>query len=412
MLAGFPWDFIEYGTAVSGTTDDTSQVDALGLPIQLSIGATPLPALTPGAMPTPPPAGTTPIPCPTAAGTNYVGVSSCNFANIFYAMENSQNISNNVLTGAFPTAGSSPIDLRVISPGESAGITAYPWNVFGQASTIVSPTPTFCPSPAPYGYLSCLLATYQQTGRVFTSVVPGAGPVKAGATPGPDFVTGDYYCVTSDGQTNFTFTNIGTTQTTTCPTPNPSASPSSAPSVFHMNVFNLMFGVPPLNDNAQQTTCKPAILLQQPWGLANVDNTVEATAAGNAGGHIFANDDAFAVWKGMIADIVYGTAYSTTQVHPVGAVTPPPPSVALLFKDPMYDHYDYILHQYFDNGLTYGLAYDDLYGLESGVLWNPGDPIDVRINAIPTAASVITPPNPSANPSPCPVLTPGIGTAY
>ena len=409
MVVTFPWDFIEYGTNQNGTTVDTSQVVALGLPLELSTGATPLPATTPGPIPTAPPAGASPAPCPTnGPNPGYVGVTTCNFANIFYAIENTPNYNANVIAAAFPSGSGSTLDLRVISPGESAQITSFQWNFFNLASYIPSPLPPNCPSPATFGYLSCVMASYQQQGRIFTSVIPGAGPVKASATPGPDFVTGDYYCVTSDGTQNFIFTDIGSSSTATCSSP-PNANVS--PNPFHMNVYNLIEGVPPGPDNNNQPTCKPAILLQQPWGLANVDNTVEATQGGfGATGHLFANDDAFGLWKGLIADLVYGTAMSTTQVHPIGAVTPPPASLGELFKDPLYDQYDYILHEYFDNGLTYGLAYDDLYGLESGVNWNLGDSIDVRINAIPTAASAIVPPNPQAVPTPCPALTPGVGS--
>ncbi len=407
MLATFPWDFIEYGTAVNGTTVDTSQVVALGLPMELSTGATPLPVTTPGPLPTAPPPGAMPVPCPTNPPSGYVGVTTCNFTNIFYAIENTPNYNANVIANAFPSTASSNLDLRIISPGESAQITSFQWNFFNLASYIPSPTPASCPNPAPFGYLSCVMASYQQQGRIFTSVIPGAGPVKAGATPGPDYVTGDYYCVTSDGTQNFIFTDIGSSSSATCSSP---PNPNVSPNPFHMNVYNFIEGVPPGPDNNNQQTCKPAILLQQPWGLANVDNTTEAIKAGTASGHLFANDDAFGLWKGLIADLVYGTAMSTTQIHPVGAVTPPPATVSELFKDPLYDQYDYILHQYFDNGLSYGLAYDDLYGLESGVNWNLGNSIDVRINAVPTAASAIVPPNPQAVPTPCPALTPGVGS--
>ncbi len=409
MLANYPWDFIEYGTYQNGTTDDTSQVVALGLPLELSTGATPLPATTPGPLPTAPPPGVMPVPCPTQPpSSGYVGVTSCNFANIFYAIQNVPNYSANVLASAFPTSTSNVLDLRVISPGESAQITSFQWNLFNLASYIPSPTPAYCPNSTPYGYLSCVMASYRAQGRMFTSVIPGAGPVKAGATPGPDYVTGDYYCVTSDGAQNFIFTDVGNSSSATCSSP---PNTNVSPNPFHMNVYNLIEGVPPGPDNNNQGTCKPAILLQQPWGLANVNNTTEAKTAGfGLTGHLFANDDAFALWKGLIADIVYGTTQSTTQIHPVGAVTPPPASLGELFQYPLYDQYDYILHQYFDNGLSYGLAYDDLYTLESGVNWNLGDSIDVRINAVPQTASAIVPPLPQAVPTPCPALTPGVGS--
>lgn len=405
MRAAFPWDVVEYGTTDKAIID-TTQVDALGLPLELAVGATPLPVTTPGALPTPSGSGAMPAPCATSGtAPQIVGITTCNFVNVFNAMQNTANYNANVLAASFPSSGSSALYLRVISAGEAQGITAFPWDLFADPNYVPSPVPAICPSQRPYGYISCVLASYAQQPVLFTSLVPGAGSIGTG----PDHVTGDYYCASSDGSQNFIFTNVGKRKPANCNAPLPSPDPAASPTIT-MNVYNFMYGVPPLIDNGNANTCKPAILLQQPWGLANVNGTTEAKGTG---GHLFANDDAFGLWKGLTADFVYGSALNQTQTHPVGAVTPAPPVSQLLgelFQDPMYDRYDYILHTYFDGNLSYGLAYDDLYGMESGLVWRTGDPIDVRINAIPVAPAAITPPFPAADPSPCPVLTPGIGT--
>jgi len=396
----FPWDFVEYGTT-AGATIDTTQVDALQLPLELSVGATPLPATAPGAMPTLPPPGATPAPCPTnGPATAIVGVTGCNFANVFLAIE--QLSSYAPLVVAQPFLGQT-YDLQVVAPHSASGTTAFQWNLFG--NSLPSPIPAICPANPPYGYLSCVLAAYKASPQLFTSVVPGAGPVGSG----PDFVTGDNYCVTSDGTKNFLATDVGPTGTCLS-TPNPTGTPYP----FHINVANFMYGTPPVNDNGGVSVCKTDLFFQQPWGLANINGTSEAIATGNANGHLFAFDDSFALWKALTADIDYGTALVTPpagQTHPI-APSGPSQIFTTLFQDPMFDRYDYILHTYFDSNLTYGTAYDDLYKLESGVTWYAPDPIDVRINAIPTSAVTLPsqPITPVGVPSPCNALQAPIGS--
>lgn len=401
----YPWDVIEY-TTTSGSIIDTTQVNNLGFPLELSVGATPLPVTTPGAMP----AGA-PAPCPTdGPPSQIVGVTSCNFANVFLAMEQNTQYQSLVLAQPFPAGGSTIYDLQVLAPN-SAQDSSFQWNLFG--NSLPSSPPASCPSTPTYGYLSCVLAAYANTPRLFTSNVPGAGTPSHGGPPGPDYVTGDNYCIGSDGSQNFIATDVGSS--TTC---SPSPAPTSPPYQFKINVYNFMYGTPPANDNGGVTACKANILFAQPWGLADVNNTAEAAQSGYTTGMLFANDDAFALWKALTADLVYGTALAPVPIHPAGinqsgGVTITPGTVfSTLFQDPMYDQYDYTLHKYFNSNMTYGLAYDDLYNLESYVKWYPGDPIDVRINAIPTSTSTwpASAPTPVPAPSTCPTLSAPIGS--
>lgn len=391
----FPWDFIEYGTKAQPSVIDTSQVDAMQLPLELSVGATPLPVTTAGPMPTTPPAGVTPAPCPTnGPSSQIVGVTSCNFANIFLAMEQISPYNQLVVTQPFL---GTTYDLQVVAPS-FAGQTSFPWDIF--SSSVPSPTPASCPAPATYGYLSCILTFYKNNPQVFTSKVSGAD----GAGSGPDSVTGDNYCLTSDGTANFEATDVGPSGT--CAS---SPNPTGTPYPFHINITNFMSGVPPANDNGGATNCKTNLLFQQPWGLANVNGTKEAIAAApafSATGHLFAFEDSFALWKALTSDILYGAA-TQSGTHPI-APSGPGAIFTTLFQGPMYDQYDYVMHEYFDSNMSYGLSYDDAYNLESFVDWYSGDPIDVRINRIPTASVTLPqqPITPQGAPNPCPTLTP------
>ena len=119
------------------------------------------------------------------------------------------------------------------------------------------------------------------------------------------------------------------------------------------------------------------------------------------------------MWKALTADLNYGTTMSTTQTHPVGQVSPPPITPSGLFQDAMYNQYDKLMHDNFNGGLAYGIPYDDLYGLESGVdLPVGGGSINVRINPVPTASAAMPGSQPSqlAIPAPCPTITPGVGS--
>lgn len=373
----FPWDKIEFGTT-SGALIDTTQVDALGLPLELAVSpnGTPMPDDTPG-------------PCvanPVMPGVGPVGVTSCKFAAIFNTVASIPQYQPLVYTTYF-NGSTTPIDMQVVSPAH-ANYTSFDWNLFADTTP---PATAPCPSSTPYGYLSCVLASYQSTPRVFTSNVSGA------AVTSPA-----YYCVSSDGSSNFLATNLGTSipASTTCSataTPYPNASPSQ----FRIPVQTLTYGNAVLPTPAPKpgvtpatNACEPNELFSQPYGTAFVGP-----------GQLFANNTAFAMWKALTADVNYGTALNKTQIHPVG------PPLSQMFLDPMYNQYDQVMHQNFNGNLAYGIPYDDLYNLESGIDWYPNDTINVRINPIPAASSVTPASAPSAVPTPvpCPTITPGIG---
>jgi hypothetical protein len=365
-VSPYPYDKIEYGLT-AGATIDTTQVDALGLPLELSVTASLPPTQSvrpntvvrrgfrPHAMPTP---------CATSA-PGIVGVTSCNFANIFTAMEAISPYNQLVLTQPY---NGQTIDMQIVSPS-LGGTMGFQLNMFALPSFAPSPQPAQCPSaPSTYGYLSCVLSAYQTTPELYES----------SQVEGVIGVSGDNYCAGSDGSSNFTFTDVGPATSCGTATPNPSVSPNP----FDMPVQEFTYGVPP-----GSTGCTQNILFGQPWGNAYV-----------GAGQLFATADAFAMWKALGVDLNRGAALSALP-HPVGGSSP---SMSLFFGDPLFNEYAYLIHYYFNNNLAYALAFDDSGGFESGVTWNSGDPINVRINAVPTATSV----TPAATPSPLPVPSP------
>jgi hypothetical protein len=361
----FPWDKIEYGTT-AGATIDTTQVDALGLPLELSVTGGPLPAATPASC------TTNPLPI--------VGVTSCNYAKIFQAVAQIPQYNQLVVTQNF---NGKLIDLQIVAPKDSVAFTSFQWNLFALSAYLPSPTPAFCPASTPNGYLSCVLASYNTSlsqARLFTTAGIGASGV-----------TGHNYCATSDGTSNFLFTDVGSATSCSSATPNPLAA---SPNPFKMPIQEFTYGSAPASDGGGFTQ---NILFSQPWGNANVGS-----------GHIFATADAFALWKDLTADLNRGTMLTATQSHPVGLTSP---SMSLFFQDPLYNQYAYVIHEFFDSNLAYALAYDDLGAFESGVIWQPGDSINVRINAVPAASSVtpISAPVPVPLPSPT-ALPSGVGS--
>ena len=106
-------------------------------------------------------------------------------------------------------------------------------------------------------------------------------------------------------------------------------------------------------------------MFSQLWGNSNVGTS-----------HIFATADAFALWKGVSADLNRGTMLTTSMNHPVGATNPS----MVFFQDSLFNTYARIVHTYFNGNLAYALAYDDLGGFESGLIWQPGQSINIRIN--------------------------------
>jgi hypothetical protein len=98
---------------------------------------------------------------------------------------------------------------------------------------------------------------------------------------------------------------------------------------------------------------------------------------------------------------------TTSMNHPVGVTNP---SMSLFFQDSLFNTYARIVHTYFNGNLAYALAYDDLGGFESGLIWQPGQSINVRINQIPTAASSSSAPIAVPVPTSCPAFPSNVGT--
>lgn len=379
----FPWDFIEYGVNNNpALIIDTTQVVAIGLPLELSVGTgAPLPVTGPT--------------CSTSGPTTIVGVTSCNYAAIFSAMSLDPQYKNLVIAQPF---NNTPYDLRILNPQESPSYSSFAWNLLGDPAFIPNPSPAVCSGvTTTNGYLSCVLASYKQTSRMYTtdkSIVSGTNG------------SGDTYCVGSDGSANFILTDVGPNPPSTiCQgtyTPEPSAVGAPV-NPFYMPAQEFTYGVPPAADGGG--ACKLALLFGTPWGLANIDS-----APGQ--GHIFATQDAFALWKAISGELLYGTALSNNE-HPVGhfanAATLPPP-FSPMFADPLYDTYDKIVHTYFDNNQAYGLPYDDMFSWSSSLKYNNSGSIAVRVNAVPTAAAASSPsPIPSATPMVCPALPAEVG---
>ena len=375
----FPWDKIEYGT-VPGGVIDTTQVDALGLPIELSVTGGALPQsrnrVAAGRR-----QSTAPAPCTTPApSAGIVGVTSCNFAAIFQVMSGVPQYNQLVVTQSF---NGNLLDMQVVAPKDSVAFTSFQWNLFDLTSGLPAPLPTFCPTSGANGYLGCVLASYNtplSQGRLFQTSGIGASNV-----------SGHNYCATSDGTANFQFTDVGTATSCTSATPNPSPAMSVNP--INMPLQEFTYGVAPIPPGQG---CTQAILFSQPWGNAQVGS-----------GQIFAAPDAFALWKDVSADLNRGTMLTTTQAHPIGLVAP---TLGIFFQDPIYNVYAQVVHTYFDNNLAYALAYDDLGNFESGVTWAQGDSFNVRINAVPSASSASTVPAAVPVPTPCNPLPTAVGT--
>jgi hypothetical protein len=122
----FPWDKIEFGTT-AGATIDTTQVDALGLPLELSV--------TGGALPSAKSHRTgqaLPAPCATNPPATIVGVTSCNFANIFQAIAQDPNYNSLVVAQSF---NGQLLDLQVVAPKDPVAFTSLQWNLFALRRT-------------------------------------------------------------------------------------------------------------------------------------------------------------------------------------------------------------------------------------------------------------------------------------
>jgi hypothetical protein len=378
QAAPFPWDKLEFGTILANNpVIDTTQVDFLGLPLELSVPssttATPMPDSTMA------PAGSCVANSVSAGSTGPYGVTSCKFAQIFSTVGADLTYSKLAYTAYF-NGNASPLDMQVVSPSK-ASFTSFDWTALSN-------------------YVQTTLASYKTTPRLFTNNVSGA---QTGTW------TQAYYCASSDGSANFTFTNIG--MSTACPgaTPNPAVSPN--PFVLPAALFiQATVTVPDLKTDTQSNQCVANELFGQPYGLSYVDGAANDPTLPT--GELFATNDAFAMWKALTADFNYGMAQQT-GTHPIGQVSPPPITPAQLFKDAAYNTYDKVMHDNFNGNLAYGIPYDDLYDLYSGVAMSAsGGSIVIRINPIPSATSV-TPgskPNPAATPATCPVVAAGVGS--
>ncbi len=404
--APYPFDIVEGGTtSTDALIIDTTQVDALGLPMDLSVDKASAP------LPIRPRCGGLP--------TTVVGISSCNFKQIFDKMRQDPVYGNLVIAQPF---NGKNYDLRILSPQKAPGQSAFQWNVFGDSSGVPQPLPSACTgAPKTYGYLSCILSDYKTTPRMYTT-----NKTAVAGTYG----SGDIYCVSSDGTSNFIMTDVGPgpqgdpvlssppmCTASSTPMPNRSAAPVNP---FKMPVREFLYGLPPANDGGGG--CKLALLLSQPWGLRNVDNNAAHDPTPKPGDptpppqdqHIFHTDDAFALWKAMNAEFVYGTALST-QEHPVGYFHKSAgfmqPSFSPLFADPMFDTYALYLHRHFDTNRSYALAYDDFLDLATTLHYNYSQTISVRINPIPVAAAPLINPVPLPDPGDCTALpfNPGVG---
>jgi hypothetical protein len=370
--SAYPYDKIEYGTQANALID-TTQVDALGLPLELSVTSSlPPESRRTRAMSVRLRADAMPTPCATSAPST-VGVTSCNYANIYSVLGGLAPYSRTIYVQKFN--GNGPYDRQIVNP-QNASPLGFPDNLFAMnkyAPETSSPCTSVNWSTATDGYLTCVMTSYKTTARLYES----------SEVAGVIGTSGDNYCASSDGSTKFTFTDVGSAAS--CASPSPTPKPSST--TIDMSVQEFTYGELTPNDG-----CTTNLLFGLPWGNAQVGAS-----------QIFTTPDGFAMWKALGVDLNRGVALATTTYHPVGGSSP---TMSDFFKDPLENEYAYVIHYYFDQNLAYALAFDDSGNFESGVTWETGDPINVRINAIPTASSVLpaAAPTPYPVPSPCPVL--------
>jgi Beta-1,3-glucanase len=374
----YPWDFLEY-TAIPGSgVIDTSQVDAVGLPLELSLTSGALPHQTAGSC--------------SASPSSVVGVTECGFSSIFTQMNAVPQYNQLVITQNF---NGKLINMRVVSPQSSFSFTSFQWNLFDLSAYAPTTSPCTAGNTGTNGYLQCVLASYQSTPRIFTSKVPGASG------------SGDWYCATSDGTANFIFTDVGATQPASCVGATPSPTHQLSANPFQLPITTLTYGIPPAKDTGNHAACQYNVLFGQPYGLAYVDNQQISATVNTGTGNLFSGTDAFAMWKAIVADLNYGTSLSSLN-HPVGQFVPL--QMSSFWQDPMYNTYSKIVHANFDRTYAYSLAYDDLYGWSTSLTLQSGNAINVRINHVDTASTTSAAPVPVPLPTSCSTITPEIGT--
>lgn len=376
-----PWDVVELGTT-SGAVVDLTAVTNLGLPIEMGQGA-------PGKFPffieagnARPAAAPRSIPAPCAtSGAGVIGVTSCNYANIYTAMSSIPQYKNLVATANF---NGKIIDLRIINPAKAQGAWNFGSDWFYNPSYL-GPYPSVCsgvPTPLADGYLSCVMAAYQTKSRLYAT----AG---AGATG----VSGSNYCVSSDGSANFGFTKVSGTS---C-----AGITYSSPGTLAMPIALFKYGTPPKPNLGKG--CDAGFL----FGLPPNTNWI-TKGKGKKSGSVFATADAFAIWKGLALDLNRGAALSTGS-HPAGGWAQnfaSPAAFSNYYNDPMYNDYAYIMHYYYDHNQSYALSYDEPGGQASAFTYVTGNAIYIKVNEVPAAAAVspASTPAPFPIPSPCPVF--------
>ncbi len=387
------YDKVEFGTQTGPSARpviDTTQVDFLGLPIELqlvaSTTATPLPASTVAACSSPMPTSP-PSPIPTAG--SIVGFTQCGFAAAFQTIINDPTGTyGSLVTNAAWAPGQASVNFRALSPlGASQATSSFDQNYFADPSV---KAPSGCNSSTPawtqFGIIGCLLNAYATNGEVYTSQIPGTNG------------DGDYFCITSDNAANFIATDIGTA--TACGSPakptstNLPVNPFKIPAVVFTNAT-----VPA--PNPANGACEYDIVFQAPFGLAYVEGTNSART-----GLAFGTQDAFALWKAMVLELNYGSAFSS-GTHPLEST--PPLLQNGVFGSPISNYYARALHSFADGTYSYALSYDDGFSWQSGYVMIPPGTINVRINPVPTAAPYTPSGSAPATPT-CGTFTQDIGS--
>lgn len=384
-VAGAPYiyDKIEYNST-SGVID-TTQVDFLGLPIEMSAvastSATPLPQAVPSSCPASVPTAA-PFSGVPALGT-IVGVGQCGYGAIYQTLTQDANYGNLVSRLPWTPTSSQVVDFRVVSPGGSRSYTPFDYNLLGDASVTL---PAACQSivgaaTGTYGYLSCALKEYQTTSEVFQAQnsLGGNG-------------SNDYYCISADAS-DFIATDIGTAKT--CGSPAKSVTP---PAVNPFKIPIALFTNAYYTSSGSSGSCFYGELFNGPYGNANVGS-----------GQVFATADAFTLWKALELEINYGTMFQAGP-HPVEVTPPSLQTTPGMFKDPAWNLYAKVVHEYFDGNFAYAISYDDGFSWYSGYSLTAPGTINIRINPIPASGSP-TSANPSQFPDPaCSTLTLGVGS--
>jgi hypothetical protein len=385
--APYIYDKIEYNST-SGVID-TTQVDFLGLPLEMngvaSTSATPLPQAMPSTCPAVVPTAS-PFNGLPALGT-IVGVGQCGYGAIYQAIAQDANYAPLVSRLPWTPGSSQVVDFRLANPGASGGNNTFDFNLLGDPSVSL---PAACQTivgatTGTYGYLSCVLQKYQATPQVFHAIASLGGNG-----------SGDYYCIGANAS-NFVATDIGSA--TTCGSAPKSVS---APAVNPFQIPVALFTNAYYTTSGSSGGCFYGELFGGPYGNANVSGTSPYTQP-------FATADAFTLWKSLEVEMNYGTMFQAGP-HPVETTPPSFTGTPNLFKDPASNDYANIVHQYYDGNFAYAISYDDAFSWYSGFSLTAPGAINIRVNPITTSGSP-TSSNPSIFPNPtCSTFTLGVGS--